>query len=245
MRVDNGADGSLTSPVTEARSAETGRLPAEGVRRMFDRIAPVYDAMNRLMTAGLDRRWRRITVQETVRRSDRVLDACCGTGDLAIEARRAGAVVVGLDFSEPMLERARRKEPAIEWVRGDVLALPFDDASFDAVTVGFGVRNVDDLAAGVRELRRVLRPGGRVGILEITRPRGVLAPFYRLWFDRVIPLLGRVLPGGSAYTYLPASVRRFPGPEELAALLGDCGFGAVRFRLFAGGIVALHVAEAQ
>jgi len=184
-------------------------------------------------------------VQETVRRGDRVLDACCGTGDLAIEARRAGADVVGLDFSEPMLERARRKEPAIEWVRGDVLALPFDDASFDAVTVGFGVRNVDDLAAGLRELRRVLRPGGRVGILEITRPRGVLAPFYRLWFDRVIPLVGRVLPGGSAYTYLPASVRRFPGPEKLAALLGDCGFGAVRFRLFAGGIVALHVAEAQ
>ena len=224
---------------------ETGRLPAEGVRRMFDRIAPVYDAMNRVMTAGLDQRWRRITVHETVRSGDRVLDACCGTGDLAIEARRAGADVVGLDFSEPMLERARRKEPAIDWVRGDVLALPFADASFDAVTVGFGVRNVDDLAAGLRELRRVLRLGGRVGILEITRPRGALAPFYRLWFDRVIPLLGRVLPGGSAYTYLPASVRRFPGPEELAGLLGECGFGAVRFRLFAGGIVALHVGQAE
>ena len=125
-----------------------------------------------------------------------------------------------------------------------MLALPFEDAAFDAVTVGFGVRNVDDLAAGLRELRRVLRPGGRLGILEITRPRGPLAPFYRLWFDRVVPVLGRVLPGGAAYAYLPASVRRFPGPEDLAALLAACGFAEVRFRLFAGGIVALHVAEA-
>ena len=223
---------------------ETGRLPADGVRRMFDRIAPVYDAMNRVMTAGLDRRWRRVTVEHVVRNGDRVLDACCGTGDLAIAARARGADVVGLDFSEAMLERAGGKSTEIEWVRGDVLALPFDDASFDAVTVGFGVRNVDDLDAGLRELRRVLRPGGRLGILEITRPRGVVAPFYRLWFDRVVPLLGKVLPGGAAYTYLPASVRRFPGPEELAALLERSGFTAVRFRLFAGGIVALHVAEA-
>jgi demethylmenaquinone methyltransferase/2-methoxy-6-polyprenyl-1,4-benzoquinol methylase len=211
---------------------------------MFDRIAPVYDAMNRIMTAGLDRRWRRITVEQVVRRGDRVLDACCGTGDLAIAARARGADVVGLDFSEPMLERARSKSRDIEWVRGDVLALPFDEASFDAVTVGFGVRNVEDLEAGLRELRRVLRTGGRIGILEITRPRGALAPFYRLWFDRVVPALGRAVPGGSAYTYLPASVRRFPGPEELVALLEDAGFAAVRFRLFAGGIVALHVAEA-
>jgi len=224
---------------------ETGRLPAEGVQRMFDRIAPVYDAMNRVMTAGLDRRWRRITVEQVVRKGDRVLDACCGTGDLAVAARAHGADVVGLDFSEAMLERARAKSSEIEWVRGDVLALPFDDASFDAVTVGFGIRNVDDLEAGLRELRRVLRRGGRVAILEITRPRGVVAPFYRLWFDRVVPLLGKALPGGAAaYTYLPASVRRFPGPEELAALLATAGFDAVRFRLFAGGIVALHVAEA-
>ena len=223
---------------------ETGRLPADGVRRMFDRIAPVYDAMNRVMTAGLDRRWRRITVEQVVREGDHVLDACCGTGDLALEARRRGADVVGLDFSDRMLERARAKSNEVEWVRGDVLALPFADASFDAVTVGFGVRNVDDLEAGLRELRRVLRAGGRLGILEITHPRGALAPFYGLWFDRVVPLLGKVLPGGSAYTYLPASVRRFPGPEELAALLEASGFSAVRFRRFAGGIVALHVAEA-
>jgi demethylmenaquinone methyltransferase / 2-methoxy-6-polyprenyl-1,4-benzoquinol methylase len=223
---------------------EAGRLPAEGVRRMFDRIAPVYDVMNHVMTAGLDRRWRRITIDETVRADDRVLDACCGTGDLAIGARSRGADVVGLDFSERMLERAARKEPQIEWVQGDVLALPFEDASFDAVTVGFGVRNVEDLEAGVRELRRVLRPGGRLGILEITTPRGRLAPFYRVWFDRVVPALGKVLPGGAAYTYLPASVRRFPGPDDLAALLERTGFVGVRYRLFAGGIVALHVADA-
>jgi demethylmenaquinone methyltransferase / 2-methoxy-6-polyprenyl-1,4-benzoquinol methylase len=223
----------------------TGTLPAEGVRTMFDRIAPVYDAMNRVMTAGLDGRWRRITVDEAVRDGDRVLDACCGTGDLAIAARGRAASVVGLDFSERMLERARRKEPAIDWVRGDVLALPFDDASFDAVTVGFGVRNVGELDAGLRELRRVLRPGGRIGILEITTPRGVLAPFYRVWFDRVVPLLGKALPGGAAYTYLPASVRRFPGPDELASRLEQCGFGAVRYRTFAGSIVALHVGDAR
>jgi len=222
---------------------ETGRLPADGVRRMFDRIAPVYDAMNRVMTAGLDRRWRRVTVEQVVRRGDRVLDACCGTGDLAIAARDRGASVVGLDFSERMLEHARAKRGDIDWVSGDLLSLPFEDGSFDAVTVGFGVRNVDDLSAALAEMRRVLRPAGRVGILEITRPRGAAAPFYRLWFDRLVPLLGRVLPGGSAYTYLPASVRRFPGPDELSALLIAAGFSAVRVRLFAGGIVALHVAE--
>ena len=223
---------------------DTGRLPSEGVRRMFDRIAPVYDAMNRLMTAGLDQRWRRITVERVVRPGDRVLDACCGTGDLAIAASNRGGKVTGLDFSERMLERARAKDAAIEWVRGDVLSLPFPDASFDAVTVGFGVRNIDDLEAGVRELRRVLRPGGQLGILEITRPTGMLAPFYRVWFDKVIPALGRLLPGGAAYTYLPASVRRFPAPAELAALLQRNGFEDVRFERFAGGIVALHVGTA-
>ncbi len=226
-------------------SVETGRLPADGVRRMFDRIAPVYDAMNRTMTAGLDQRWRRQTAGAVVRPGDAVLDACCGTGDLAIACARAGGRVTGLDFSERMLERARRKAPELEWVRGDLLALPFDDASFDAATVGFGVRNVEDLERALAELRRVLRDGGRVGILEITRPRGVLAPFYRFWFDGVVPLLGKLLPGGSAYTYLPASVRRFPEPEPLAALIAAAGFGDVRFRRFAGGIVALHAAEAR
>ena len=228
---------------------EAGTLPPEGVASMFDRIAPVYDAMNRTMTAGLDRRWRRAAARAVVKPGDDVLDAACGTGDLALAALKAGAArVTGLDFSEAMLERARRKtagRPELEWVRGDLLALPFGAAVFDAATVGFGVRNVADLELALRELRRVLRPGGRLGILEITQPRGILRPFYSLWFDRVIPLLGKVLPGGAAYTYLPASVRRFPGPEELAALLERTGFGEVGFRLLAGGIVALHTGTAR
>jgi len=211
---------------------------------MFDRIAPVYDVMNRVMTAGLDRRWRTLTAEAVVRPGDRVLDACCGTGDLAIASARIGGRVTGLDFSEPMLERARRKAPQLEWMRGDVLSLPFDDATFDAATVGFGVRNVEDIDRALRELRRVLRPAGRLGILEITRPRGVLAPFYRVWFDAIVPSLGRLLPGGSAYTYLPASVRRFPGPDELAAMIRSAGFEDVHYKLFAGGIVALHTGTA-
>jgi demethylmenaquinone methyltransferase / 2-methoxy-6-polyprenyl-1,4-benzoquinol methylase len=224
---------------------ESGRLAPDAVERMFDRIAPVYDARNRTMTAGLDRRWRRITAEAVVRPGDNVLDACCGTGDLAVAGARRGGRVTGLDFSERMLERARRKAPELEWVRGDMLAMPFPDGRFDAATVGFGVRNVEDLGRGLVELRRVLRSGGRLGILEITRPRGVLAPFYRLWFDGVVPLLGKVLPGGSAYTYLPASVRRFPVPAELAGLISGAGFRDVRYRTFAGGIVALHTAVAE
>jgi demethylmenaquinone methyltransferase / 2-methoxy-6-polyprenyl-1,4-benzoquinol methylase len=225
---------------------ESGTLPAGEVRTMFDRIAPVYDAMNCVMTLGLDRRWRRLTAEAVVRPGDAVLDACCGTGDLALAARKAGGdPVTGLDFSEAMLVRARRKSDAVEWVQGDALALPFADASFDAVTVGFGIRNVADLEAGLRELRRVLRPDGRLGVLEITRPRGVLRPFFRLWFDVLVPLAGKVLPGGRAYAYLPASVRRFPGPEDLAAAMERSGFGEVRFRLLAGGIVALHTGSAS
>jgi len=226
-------------------SVKTGTLPPGAVESMFDRIAPVYDAMNRVMTAGLDRRWRRLTAVAVVRPGDRVLDACCGTGDLALAGQRVGGEVVGLDFSERMLERARRKSATVEWVRGDLLELPFEDASFDAATVGFGVRNVADLERALVELRRIIRPGGRLGILEITTPRGPLRPFFRLWFDRIVPLLGKLLRGGSAYTYLPASVRRFPGPEELSAQLERVGFGDVSVRLLAGGIVALHTGTAR
>ena len=216
-------------------------LAPDAVRTMFDRIAPIYDAMNRVMTAGLDLRWRRLAASAAVRPGDRVLDAACGTGDHAVAALRAGAAsVTGVDFAPRMLERARRKAPAITWVEGDLLALPFADASFDAATIGFGIRNVSDLERGLRELRRVLRPGGRLAILEITRPRGRLRPFFSLWFDRIVPAAGRLLPGGSAYAYLPASVRRFPAAEELASLVAGAGFTDVGFRLLAGSIVALH-----
>ena len=220
----------------------SGTLAPAAVEAMFDRISPVYDPMNRLMTAGLDGRWRRLTVRAVVRPGDRVLDACCGTGDLAVEAERAGATVTGLDFSERMLDRARSKSAGIEWVHGDLLALPFADGSFDAATVGFGVRNVEDLESGLRELARVLRPGGRLGCLEITRPRGALKPFFGLWFDGIVPVAGRILPGGDAYTYLPASVRRFPGPEDLGEAMRRAGFGEIGWRLLGGGIVALHAA---
>jgi demethylmenaquinone methyltransferase / 2-methoxy-6-polyprenyl-1,4-benzoquinol methylase len=220
-------------------------LAPDAVRTMFDRIAPVYDAMNRVMTAGCDLRWRRLTATAVVRPGDRVLDAACGTGDLAVADAAAGArEVVGVDFSPRMLERARRKSARIEWVEADLLSLPFADASFDAATIGFGVRNVPELERGLRELRRVLRPGGRLAVLEITRPRGVLRPFFTLWFDRLVPLIGRALPAGGAYTYLPASVRRFPRAEELALLLASVGFADVRFRLLGGSIVALHTGTA-
>jgi demethylmenaquinone methyltransferase/2-methoxy-6-polyprenyl-1,4-benzoquinol methylase len=221
-------------------------LAPDAVRSMFDRIAPVYDVMNRVMTAGLDVRWRRRAAQAAVRHGDRVLDGACGTGDLALADLAAGAArVTGLDFSAQMLARAQRKSADVEWVQGDLLALPFADATFDAATVGFGVRNVADLPLALRELRRVLRPGGRLAILEITQPRGLLRVFFGIWFDRIVPLLGKVLPGGSAYTYLPASVKRFPPADELVALLRETGFGEVSYQLLGGSIVALHVGTAS
>ena len=223
---------------------ESGTLAPAGVRAMFDRIAPVYDVMNHVMTAGLDRRWRRETAEAVVRPGDRVLDACCGTGDLALACVRAGAgSVVGLDFSPRMIERARRKSDAVAWVEGDALSLPFDDAAFDAATVGFGIRNVADLGGALTELARVLVPGGRLGILEITQPTGALAPFYRVWFERIVPVLGRPLTGGAAYKYLPGE--RAPLSRQGRPRDGDRArpvFIDVAYRTFAGGIVALHTA---
>jgi demethylmenaquinone methyltransferase/2-methoxy-6-polyprenyl-1,4-benzoquinol methylase len=219
----------------------SGTLAPEHVRTMFDRIAPVYDVMNRAMTLGLDRKWRALTAGAVVSPGMRVLDACCGTGDLALADARAGGRVTGVDFSKEMLARAERKAPEFDWVQADAAALPFSDASFDAVTVGFGIRNLADLEGGLRELARVLVPGGKLGCLEITRPRGILRPFFRLWFDGLVPVAGKVLPGGAAYSYLPASVRRFPGPEDLARAMEAAGFARVGWRLLGGGIVALHV----
>lgn len=207
---------------------------------MFDGIASRYDLMNRLMTAGLDGSWRREAARAVVRPGDRVLDLCCGTGDLALAALEAGGDVTAVDFSGPMLERARPKSSEIVWLEADALHLPLTDASFDAVTIGFGLRNVASAEDGLVEMRRVLAPGGRLAILDVTRPRGLLAPFYKVWFDLLIPAVGKLLPGGAAFTYLPASVRRFPEPRELARLMEKAGFEQIRWRLFAGGIVALH-----
>lgn len=229
------------------------RLDPAEVERMFDRIAGPYDRMNRLMTGGLDRRWRTLAARETgVGRGATVLDVCCGTGDLALELARvvgsAGAVT-GLDFSAEMLARAEAKQPEagaapVEWIRGDAMAMPFADSSFAALTIAFGLRNLSDVDEGLRELARVVRPGGRVVCLEITKPQGeVLGRFYRAWFDKGVPALGKVLDRGGAYSYLPASVRRFPPPAELGASFYRAGLVNVRYRTLAGGIVALHVGE--
>jgi demethylmenaquinone methyltransferase / 2-methoxy-6-polyprenyl-1,4-benzoquinol methylase len=216
------------------------------VRAMFDRIAGFYDVMNSVMTAGLHHRWRaRAADLAALGPGDSALDVACGTGDLAIElARRvcAGGEVIGSDFAEEMLDRARAKAPGLVWEWGNALELPYASGRFDAATVGFGARNFSDLERGLAEMARVVKPGGRVVVLEITTPRKPpLSTFYRVWFDHVVPLIGRLTGEQEAYTYLPSSVRRFPGPEGLAAAMQRAGLGDIRWILTAGGIIALHV----
>ncbi len=219
----------------------SGTLPETQVRVMFDRIARVYDRMNSVMTAGMHHRWReRAADLARVGPGERALDVATGTGDLAVELAGRGASVTGLDFSEGMLELARRKAPQLEWVQGNALELAYADAEFDAVTVGFGARNFSDLDKGIGEMARVAKPGGRVVILEITTPeRPPLSWFFRLWFDRVVPAVGR-LADSEAYTYLPSSVRRFPRAPELGARMAAAGLADVRWVLTAGGIIAIH-----
>jgi len=210
---------------------------------MFDRIAGVYDVMNSVMTAGLHHRWRaRAAELARVGPGSRALDVATGTGDLALALAARGCEVVGADFSDGMLERARAKAPGIRFEHADALALPYEDGSFDAATVGFGARNFSDLDRGLAEMTRVVKPGGRVVVLEITTPRRPpLSTFYSLWFDRIVPVIGRITGEREAYTYLPSSVKRFPGPEGLAAGMERAGLGDIRWILTAGGIIALHV----
>ncbi|MGH2951175.1 MAG: bifunctional demethylmenaquinone methyltransferase/2-methoxy-6-polyprenyl-1,4-benzoquinol methylase UbiE [Solirubrobacterales bacterium] len=220
------------------------------VRGMFDRIAGVYDLMNTAMTAGLHHRWReRAADRAELADGDSALDVCCGTGDLALALdRRVGpaGTVIGCDFAERMLDLAREKAvregaaARFEWA--DALELPYDSESFDAVTVGFGVRNLADLQRGIEEMARVLVPGGRLVILEITQPRRPpLSTFFSVWFDRVVPLLG-AFADDEAYSYLPESVKSFPPPEGLALHLDRAGLERIRYVILAGGIIAIHSA---
>jgi len=222
---------------------------------MFDRIAGRYDLLNSVMTAGLHHTWRvRAADRAEVGPGDSVLDVCCGTGDLAFElASRVSPQghVVGCDFSEPMLDLAREKaikagvgSVRFEWA--DALQLPYDAGRFDAVTVGFGVRNFADREQGLREMARVLRPGGRLVVLEFTEPRRPpFSTFYSLWFDRIVPVLGRLTNDPEAYSYLAESVHSFPDPPGLAAKMDAAGLQRIQWLLMAGGILAIHSGVAR
>jgi demethylmenaquinone methyltransferase / 2-methoxy-6-polyprenyl-1,4-benzoquinol methylase len=222
------------------------------VNSMFDRISGVYDRMNRVMTAGLDRSWRvRAAERSRLQPGQSALDLCCGTGDVALVlAERVGpeGKVIGADFSRPMLDLASAKptppEAApVEFQWADALDLPYEDESFDAVTIAFGARNLADLDRGLEEMNRVLVPGGSLVILEITQPRRQpLKGFFGLWFDRVVPVLGKLAGDPSAYEYLPESVRSFPDAPSLAARMDAAGLRHIRWTLMAGGIIALHSA---
>lgn len=227
---------------------------ASAVRNMFAAVAPRYDLLNHLLSAGFDIRWRRVTAKALhpvlARPSSTVVDLCCGTGDLALELRRVSTgKVLGTDFCHPMLVRAGEKAARLAtntiFLEADTLRLPFPEASVDALTIAFGFRNLANYRRGIQEMRRVLRPGGMVAILEfshVTWP--VFGPVFRFYFRRLLPRLGAWISGVQGpYQYLPDSVLRFPGQEGLAGLMSEEGFRNVRYRNFTGGVAALHLGE--
>jgi len=228
------------------------RIPedhARRVREMFARISPRYDLLNHLLSANIDRRWRRAVTKKLraiLPDGAQLLDVACGTGDLSIELfDNAQALVTGLDFCRPMLEIAARKAPQIRFIEADALKLPFRDGSFDALTIAFGLRNFSSVAQGLSEMRRILRPGGWVLILEFSSP---VVPGFRTLFEfyfwRVLPRIGALVSGSrSAYEYLPNSVARFANQEELAEMMRDAGFEKVGFENLTGGVAALHIGQ--
>jgi demethylmenaquinone methyltransferase/2-methoxy-6-polyprenyl-1,4-benzoquinol methylase len=246
---------------TRPEGAVTEADASKKVREMFTQIAPRYDLLNHLLSLQLDRLWRARTARRLQPILDRpdalVLDLCCGTGDLAFALARAGkARIVGVDFAHSMLVRAREKSAALvpppnhdspapmPFFEADALRLPFAGASFDLVTSAFGFRNLANYEAGLREIQRVLKPGGTIAILEFTEPPdGLLGAFYRWYFCKVLPRIGGLISGDrSAYNYLPKSVARFFRPPELAALMNALGYQSVDYRAWTLGTVALHTA---
>jgi demethylmenaquinone methyltransferase/2-methoxy-6-polyprenyl-1,4-benzoquinol methylase len=231
--------------MSAAPHASGDTMPEQQVEAMFDRVAGYYDLINSVMSAGLHHAWRARAVDiAKVGPGDRVLDVAAGTGDLTIElSKRVGpsGEVVGIDLSEGMLALAREKAPGIRFEQGSALDLPYADGEFAAATTGFAARNFSDLRRGLAEMRRVVRPGGRVVVLDFTTPtRPPLSWFFQLWFDRIVPLLGRFSDDPDAYNYLPNSVKRFPPSDRLAAELAAVGLTDVRWMATAGGIVTVH-----
>jgi demethylmenaquinone methyltransferase / 2-methoxy-6-polyprenyl-1,4-benzoquinol methylase len=253
----------VANPVPGSRPAGalTESDAAQKVRKMFTDIAPTYDSLNHILSINIDRRWRARTAKRLLpilaRKDALVLDLCCGTGDLAIAMRKAGkAKIFGADFAHTMLTRAWLKsslgtshgapgQPPLPLTEADALRLPFVDQTFDLVTTAFGFRNLANYEAGLREIHRVLKPGGTVAILEFTEPPdNLLGNLYRWYFRRVLPRIGAWLSGDlDAYTYLPSSVSRFFQPAELSSLLESVGYQSPTFRRWTLGTVALHTAS--
>jgi demethylmenaquinone methyltransferase/2-methoxy-6-polyprenyl-1,4-benzoquinol methylase len=237
---EDAPSGAATDRGNAARPADVGM--------MFDRIARVYDAMNLVISAFQEPRWRRRAVELVgVRPGDRLLDVATGTGKVAadlVARAQPGGSVLGVDLSPRMIERARRRfgdRPGLEFVVGDALALPTRDGEFDAATIAFGMRNLPDYRRGFEEMARSLRPGGRVVCLEIAQPRSRSARVLQLWFDRIVPILGRLAGQGDAYGYLVRSVKGYPGPDRIAEIMREAGLVDVSWRGLSGGIVTVHV----
>ena len=236
-RVHGAAPAGATDPQSAARA----------VREMFTSIAPTYDLLNHLLSANIDKLWWRRTARLfkpiLSRPNARALDLCCGTGDMAFALRREGpqSQITGTDFSHAMLKLALTKsgESNIKWTEADALQLPFADNSFDLVTSAFGFRNLADYDAGLREIYRVLKPGGEIGILECSEPRGILAMPYRFYFHHVLPRIGRLISKTQAYSYLPASVQRFPAPAEMLERMRSAGFRNTLWTAYSLGIAGL------